>query len=73
MKRATVTAVGFDVVCPHCWENQGSPETGSHIWTAQEVQEAGRPDTTPLVRHRIVACYFCKHDFALALPKRVAT
>jgi predicted RNA-binding Zn-ribbon protein involved in translation (DUF1610 family) len=69
VKKASVTAVTYEVICPECGEAQGSPETGSHLWTAQEVREVGRPyQEKPPARQ--MSCWSCKMSFSIALPKR---
>lgn len=55
---ATIHAAALEVCCPHdgCGATQPSPDTGSEMWTADEVfQEAAR-HILEKVKPKCVAC-----------------
>lgn len=59
--RGTVTtAPSLEVGCPYCGEPQPSPESGSHIWTPDELkQKAGERRE----------CVSCDKEIIINAPK----
>lgn len=57
---AQIHAASLEVVCPYCGEPQPSPETGSHIWTVDEVRSKTGPHT----------CVSCDRQMTIGLSSK---
>ena len=61
MKHAIIATGTVEVQCPHCGEPQPSPDNGSHVWLAQQVQQTQGKRV----------CVACDERFILSAQNRV--